>query len=89
MFLNTKKIEGCSERIIKYYDETIKHLLNNIGISLRQIITNDMRRYLNEYQKINNCGKITIDNIRRNISSFFTWLETEDYILKSPMRRIH
>lgn len=89
MFLNTKKIEGCSERTLRYYEMTINHLLNNINISLRQISANDMRRYLNEYQKINNCGKITIDNIRRNISSFFTWLETEDYILKSPMRRIH
>lgn len=89
MFLNAKKIEGCSERTLKYYRVTVEHLLKNVTTQIRKITTEEIRNYLVEYQKINNCSKVTIDNIRRNISSFFTWLEEEDYILKSPMRRIH
>lgn len=89
MFLEAKQIEGCSERTIKYYKVTIEHLLKNVQKPIRKITTERMREYLVDYQKINNCGKTTVDNIRRNISSFFSWLEEEDYILKSPMRRIH
>lgn len=89
MFLNAKRIEGCSERTIQYYRVTIDHLIRNIGTQIRKVTTEEIRNYLVEYQKLNNCSKVTIDNIRRNISSFFTWLEEEDYILKSPMRRIH
>lgn len=89
IFLDAKKIEGCSERTLDYYEKTIRHLLSYVSTSLRKISTDEIRSYLVAYQKINNCGKVTIDNIRRNISSFFSWLEEEDYILKSPMRRIH
>lgn len=89
MFLNAKKIEGCSDRTIAYYQVTVEHLLKNIVIPLRKITTEQIREYLTKYQSINNCSKVTIDNIRRNISSFFSWLEEEDHILKSPVRRIH
>ncbi len=89
MFLDAKQIEGCSERTIQYYRVTVEHLLRNITTQIRKITTDEIRNYLVEYQKINGCSKVTVDNIRRNISSFFTWLEEEDYILKSPMRRIH
>lgn len=89
MFLTAKQIEGCSERTTKYYRATVNHLLNYLHEPIRKVTTETMRQYLVDYQKINNCGKTTIDNIRRNISSFFSWLEEEDYILKSPMRRIH
>ena len=89
LFLDAKKIEGCSERTLDYYGKTIRHLLNNVETPIRKVTTDEIRTYLVGYQKINNCGKVTIDNIRRNISSFFSWLEEEDYILKSPMRRIH
>lgn len=88
-FLEAKKMEGCSERTIKYYKVTVEQLLNKIIRPIRRVTTEEMRKYLVDYQKINNCGKTTVDNIRRNISSFFSWLEEEDYILKSPMRRIH
>ena len=88
-FLEAKKIEGCSERTIKYYKVTVEQLLKKVLHPIRKVTTEQMREYLVDYQKINNCGKTTIDNARRNISSFFSWLEEEDYILKSPMRRIH
>ena len=84
-----KQIEGCSDRTINYYNSTILHMLGNIRTPIRRISTEEIRDYLANYQKINNCSKTTVDNIRRNISSFFSWLEEEDYILKSPMRRIH
>lgn len=89
MFIAAKKIEGCSERTVSYYKTTVEHLLNNINTSIRKITTDEIRLYLSQYQEKGGCGKTTIDNIRRNISSFFSWLEEEDYILKSPMRRIH
>jgi len=89
MFLDAKKIEGCSERTIEYYQKTIEHLIDTVSTPVRKITTEEMREYLAEYQKINNCSNVTVDNIRRNISSFFSWLEEEDYILKSPMKRIH
>lgn len=89
MFLAAKRIEGCSERTIEYYQATVMHLLSKIETNVRKVTTEEIREYLSEYQKWNNCSNVTVDNIRRNISSFFSWLEEEDYILKSPMRRIH
>lgn len=89
MFLDAKTIEGCSERTIKFYKVTIDKMLQIVKIPIRKITTEDMRGYLSDYQKINNCSKVTVDNVRRNISSFFSWLEEENYILKSPMKRIH
>lgn len=89
LFLDAKKIEGCSERTLKYYQVTVDQLLTQIATPIRKITTEELRKYLVDYQKINNCSNVTVDNIRRNISSFFSWLEEEDFILKSPMRRIH
>ena len=89
MFIDAKRIEGCSDRTLGYYQVTVEHLLKTIDIEIRKMTTDDLRSYLADYQKINNCSKVTVDNIRRNLSSFFSWLEEEDYILKSPMRRIH
>ncbi len=89
MFLNAKRIEGCSERTLAYYRITVERLIHLIEGPIRKMDADTIRGYLVEYQKINNCSKVTVDNIRRNISSFFSWLEEEDYILKSPMRRIH
>lgn len=89
MFIEAKKVEGCSERTLAYYKTTVLHMLNAVKTAVRRITTEEIRKYLSDYQKINNCSKVTVDNVRRNISSFFSWLEEEDYILKSPMRRIH
>lgn len=89
LFIDAKRIEGCSARTLQYYRVTIVKLLEHIEGPIRKISTEQIRAYLSEYQQINNCSKVTVDNIRRNISSFFSWLEEEDYILKSPMRRIH
>lgn len=89
MFIDAKRIEGCSDRTLGYYQVTVEHLLQTVDIEVRKMTTDDLRSYLADYQQINNCSKVTVDNIRRNLSSFFSWLEEEDYILKSPMRRIH
>ena len=89
MFLAAKRIEGRSERSIKYYQSTIEKMVEKISKSIKHIKTDDLRCYLSEYQHEHNSSKVTIDNIRRILSSFFGWLEDEDYILKSPVRRIH
>lgn len=88
-FLSAKQIEGCSLRSISYYGSTLDNLIKNLQKPFNQVETEDLRVYLSEYQKRNNASKQTIDNIRRILSSLFTWLEDEDYILKSPVRRIH
>ena len=89
MFIAAKKIEGCSDRTVTYYKSTVEHLLKCMDTPIRKITTDEIRSYLAQYQEKGGCSKTTIDNIRRNISSFFSWLEEEDYILKSPMKRIH
>ena len=89
MFFAAKQIEGCSSRTIKFYKTTLETMFSQIETEVRKITTEEMREYLSEYQKRNNSSNVTIDNVRRNISSFFSWLEEEDYILKSPMKRIH
>ena len=89
MFASAKHIEGCSDRTLTYYKSTIKGMLKKIDIPIQQITTEMLRDYLGSYQSVNNCSKTTIDNVRRNLSSFFSWLENEDYIIKSPIRRIH
>lgn len=89
LFLAAKRIEGCSEKSLKYYETTIRTMKIGIGKEIKHIQTEDIRSYLTEYQKQKNSSRVTIDNIRRILSSFFAWLEDEDYILKSPVRRIH
>ena len=88
-FVNAKRIEGCSEKTLKYYQSTINKMLSSTDKHLTHITTDDLRDYLAEYHRANTCSKSNIDNIRRILSSFFSWLEDEDYILKSPVRRIH
>lgn len=89
MFLDAKKVEGCSERTLNYYKATLEKFFSIVSIPVRKVTTERIRQFLAEYQQINNCSNATVDNIRRNVSSFFSWMEEEDYILKSPMHRIH
>ena len=88
-FVSAKRIEGCSEKTLKYYHTTIETMVASINKGIRHIQTEDLRSYLTDYQSKNQSSRVTIDNIRRILSSFFSWLEDEDYILKSPVRRIH
>ena len=89
VFIAAKRIEGCSEKSLKYYDATIRHMISSVERQIREINTDDLRCYLADYQRKRSSSKVTIDNMRRIFSSFFGWLEDEDYILKSPVRRIH
>lgn len=89
LFLAAKRIEGCSEKSLKYYQATTQAMLDGIGKPIKEIVTEDIRQYLTNYQRERHSSRVTIDNIRRILSSFFSWLEDEDYILKSPVRRIH
>ena len=89
LFISAKRIEGCSERTLNYYETTINNMIEKINKKVNCIETEDLRNYLSEYQSKNNCSKVTIDNVRRILSSYFAWLEDEDYIVKSPVRRIH
>lgn len=88
-FVYAKRIEGCSEKTLKYYRTTIEAMTEAIDKGVRHMQTDDLRAYLTEYQEKHSSSRVTIDNIRRILSSFFSWLEDEDHILKSPVRRIH
>ena len=89
VFVSAKRVEGCSDRTLNYYKTTIDNMLNSVNKKVNNIETDDLRKYLADYQLNNQCSKVTIDNVRRILSSFFAWLEDEDYIIKSPTRRIH
>ncbi|NHM13627.1 site-specific tyrosine recombinase/integron integrase [Xiamenia xianingshaonis] len=89
LFLTAKEVEGCSTRTIAYYENTIQHMVKTVGKPYTRIESDDLRGYLANYETKRNTSKVTIDNIRRILSSFFSWLEDEDYIVKSPVRRIH
>ena len=88
-FLSAKRVEGCSDKSMHYYRSTLNNAIRKIGKNIRHITTDDLRSYLNDYQQTSGATKVTVDNIRRILSSFFSWLENEDYIVKSPVRRIH
>ena len=88
-FLEAKRIEGCSEKTLTYYQNTINRMLTETGKEVTHIMTEDLRSYLTDYQKQNNLSRVTVDNVRRILSSFFSWLEDEEYLIKSPIRRIH
>ena len=88
-FIAAKRIEGCSDKTLTYYRNTIEAMAIGIGKPPQRITTDDLRKYLTNYQAKQKSSKVTIDNIRRILSSFFSWLEDEDHIVKSPVRRIH
>ena len=88
-FLAAKRVEGCSDKTLTYYDSTIRNVLKSTGKAVQDITTDDLRIYLDFYQTNNGVSKVTIDNIRRILSTFFAWLEDENFIIKSPVRRIH
>jgi len=89
MFLSAKRVEGCSDKTLNYYENSIRRLFSAVDCHVTHMQTDDLRTYLSDYQQKSQCSKSNIDNIRRILSSFFTWLEDENYIIKSPVRRIH
>jgi site-specific recombinase XerD len=88
-FIAAKRVEGCSGKSLCYYESTLNNTLAAIDKPVKHVTTDDLRQYLDKYQRVGGAGKVTIDNIRRILSSFFSWLEEENMILKSPVRRIH
>lgn len=88
-FISSKEIEGCSIRTLNYYKDNITKMLEKVNLPIEEITTEILRDYLADYKNSSKAGMVTIDNIRRTLSSFFAWLENEDYIVKSPVRRIH
>ncbi len=88
-FISSKEIEGCSTRTLNYYKDNITKMLDTVNLSISEITTEILRNYLADYKSNSNAGMVTIDNIRRTLSSFFAWLENKDYTVKSPVRRIH
>jgi len=88
-FIAAKRVEGCSCKSLRYYESTINNMLKSVGKDVKHIVTEDLRHYLDGYQRERGASKVTIDNIRRILSSFFSWMEDEDHIMKNPVRRIH
>lgn len=89
MYLSAKRVEGCSDKTLRYYETSMLRFFNSVKCQVTHIQTEEIRTYLSEYQQKTQCSRSNIDNIRRILSSFFTWLEDENYIIKSPVRRIH
>ena len=89
IFIAAKQVEGCSDKSLNYYRTTLAQMIKKIDKPIKQLTTEDLRGYLSDYHSKSRASKVTLDNIRRIISSFFSWLEEENYILKNPARRIH
>lgn len=89
LFIAAKRVEGCSRKTLRYYEKTLEKMCSIVEMHVTRLTTNDLRDYLSEYRASSRCSLANIDNIRRILSSFFMWLENENYILKSPVRRIH
>lgn len=87
-FISAKRLEGCSEKSLAYYHATLSKLLSSLNKPMDTISTADVRAYLSSIQESRSLSRVTVDNIRRIFSSFFSWLEDEDLIPKSPVRRI-
>ena len=88
-FLSAKQVEGCSMPTVRYYGNTIQQLYKTMPKRVTDYTTEDIRAYLAVFQRKRKASRVTVDNVRRIFSSFFAWLEEEDYIIKSPVRRIH
>lgn len=88
-FIEAKRIEGCSSKTLHYYEKSIRTMLAHVQKEVVHTTTEDLRSYLTSYQERGGLSRVTVDNVRRILSSFFAWLEDEDYIVKSPVRRIH
>lgn len=89
MFISSKDVEGCSSKTLKYYREVLEKFIKDIDKPIKDTTTDEIRHYLTNYREQRGCSLTSIDNIRRVFSSFYKWLEDEDYITKSPVRRIH
>jgi len=89
LFLSAKQVEGCSKKTISYYRSTIDVMIKKVNKDILNISTDDLREYLSNHHRTRKSSKVTLDNIRRIFSSFFSWLEEEDYIIKNPVKRIH
>jgi site-specific recombinase XerD len=88
-FIAANRVEGCSCKSLRYYESTLNNMLAAMDKPVKHITTDDLRQYLDKYQQSGGASMVTIDNIRRIFSGFFSWLEEENQILKSPVRRIH
>ena len=88
-FLAVKRLEGQSDKTLALYRYNIGMILDITEKNDCVMTTDDIRKCLAQYQEEHGVNKATLDNVRRNLSSFFRWLEDENYIFKSPLRRIH
>lgn len=84
LFLTAKEVEGCSHKTIAYNRSMLERMASEVAKPYVQVTSDDLRAYLTEYEVKRGAGKVTIDNIRRIMSSFFSWPEDEDYVVKSP-----
>lgn len=87
-FIATKRLEGLSENTLVQYHRTITNLLDTLNKPINRITTDDIRFYLSVYHDERKVSKVTLNNMRRYFSSFFSWCCDEDIIDKNPMRRI-
>lgn len=89
LFETAKNVEGCSSKSLKYYLYILRNFFAKVPKESKSITTDNIRAYLDDYSANSSTSKVSMDNIRRVLSSFFSWLEEEDYIRKNPVKRIH
>lgn len=87
-FIASMRLEGKSEKTLVQYNRAIMKMIEFISKPFTKIQTNDIRFYLSNYQATRGVSKRTLDNERRFLSAFFSWLTIEEIIQKNPMLRI-
>lgn len=88
MFFIAKKVEGLSDKTLKYYRQVINKLFRVVSKPVDLMVTDDIRYYLAIRQIEDKISLTSIDNERRIINSFFEWLALEDYVHKNIVKPI-
>lgn len=87
-FIVAKIAKGCSKRTVEYYQQTINWFFDYIKKPYTEVTADDIRLYLALRVQRDGVTKCTANNGKRNLSSFYTWLQKEEILLKNPMNKV-
>lgn len=87
-FIVAKKVQGCSDNTLHYYANQTKRILDTVGKPLIEIKSDDIMLYFARRELADKVTKVTLNNERRVLSSFFAYLAETEAILRNPMLSI-
>lgn len=87
-FIATKRLEGKSEKTLRKYQPELERLVGFLSKKLYEVEIYDLRLYLALYKENKKVSNRTLDNIRKTISSFFSWMHDEGHIGRNPAKAL-